>query len=93
MALDLEIVGTMSVRVRKLNPATLFGEGKVLEIKALCEEAEASLCVVNGSLTPIQQRNLEKKLEVKVVDRTGLILEIFGRRARTICPPYAVPIH
>ncbi len=83
MALDLEIVGTMSVRVRKLNPATLFGEGKVSEIKALCEEAEASLCVVNGSLTPIQQRNLEKKLEVKVVDRTGLILEIFGRRART----------
>ncbi|MGN6210679.1 GTPase HflX [Asticcacaulis sp.] len=83
MALDLEIVGTMSVRVRKLNPATLFGEGKVSEIKVLCEEAEASLCVVNGSLTPIQQRNLEKKLEVKVVDRTGLILEIFGRRART----------
>jgi len=83
MALDLEIVGSLSVRVRKLNPATLFGEGKVSEIKALCEEAEASVCVVNGSLTPIQQRNLEKKLAVKVVDRTGLILEIFGRRART----------
>jgi len=83
MALDLEVVGTLSVRVRKLNPATLFGEGKIFEIKALCEEAEASLCVVNGALTPIQQRNLEKKLEVKVVDRTGLILEIFGRRART----------
>ena len=83
MALDLEIVGTLSVRVRKFNPATLFGEGKVSEIKALCEEAEASLCVINGALTPIQQRNLEKKLDVKVVDRTGLILEIFGRRART----------
>ncbi|ESQ94239.1 GTPase HflX [Asticcacaulis benevestitus] len=83
MALDLEITGTLSVRVRKLNPATLFGEGKVNEIKALCEEAEASLCVVNGSLSPIQQRNLEKALDVKVVDRTGLILEIFGRRART----------
>lgn len=83
MALDLEIVGSLSVRVRKLNPATLFGEGKVSEINALCEEAEASLCVVNGALTPIQQRNLEKKLDVKVVDRTGLILEIFGRRART----------
>ena len=83
MALDLDVVATMSMRVRKLNPATLFGEGKVAEIKALCEEAEASLCVVNGALSPIQQRNLEKKLEVKVVDRTGLILEIFGRRART----------
>ena len=83
MALDLEITGTLSVRVRKLNPATLFGEGKVKEIKKLCEETEASLCVVNGSLSPIQQRNLEKALDVKVVDRTGLILEIFGRRART----------
>ncbi|EGF90561.1 GTP-binding protein HflX [Asticcacaulis biprosthecium C19] len=83
LALDLEIAGSLSVRVRKLNPATLFGAGKVEEIKALCEEVDASLCVVNGSLTPIQQRNLEKELERKVIDRTGMILEIFGRRART----------
>jgi len=83
MALELEIVGTLTVRVRKLNPATLFGQGKVLEIKTLCEDVEATLCVVNGGLSPIQQRNLEKELGVKVVDRTGLILEIFGRRART----------
>ena len=83
VALDLKIVGAVSMRVRKLNPATLFGQGKVHEIKSLCEELEASLCVVNGALTPIQQRNLEKELGVKVVDRTGLILEIFGRRART----------
>ncbi|MGA9658558.1 MAG: GTPase HflX [Asticcacaulis sp.] len=83
MALDLEIVDAVSVRVRKLNPATLFGHGKVQDIKTLCEAAEAQLCVVNGMLTPIQQRNLEKELGVKVVDRTGLILEIFGRRART----------
>ena len=83
MALDLEIVGSMSVRVRKINPATLFGQGKVDDIKALCDESDATLCVVNGSLTPIQQRNLEKALERKVVDRTGLILELFGRRART----------
>jgi GTPase len=83
LALDLDIVGEMTARVRKLNPATLFGQGKVEEIKALCEEAEATLCVVNGALTPIQQRNLEKALGVKVIDRTGLILEIFGRRART----------
>lgn len=83
LALDLDIVGQMTARVRKVNPATLFGQGKVEEIKALCEEAEATLCVVNGALTPIQQRNLEKALGVKVIDRTGLILEIFGRRART----------
>ena len=83
MALDLEIVGDVTARVRKINPATLFGQGKVEEIKALCKEAEATLCVINGALTPIQQRNLEKALEVKVIDRTGLILEIFGRRART----------
>ncbi|MGZ3306641.1 MAG: GTPase HflX [Asticcacaulis sp.] len=83
LALDLVIAGTMTARVRKINPATLFGSGKVSEIRALCEEAEASLCVVNGVLTPIQQRNLEKDLDVKVIDRTGLILEIFGRRAAT----------
>jgi len=73
----------LSVRIRKPNPATLFGAGKVTEIKALCEDVTATLCIVNGSLTPVQQRNLEKDLGVKVVDRTGLILEIFGRRART----------
>lgn len=83
LALDLEIVGEMTARVRKVNPATLFGQGKVEEIKAVCEEAEATLCIINGTLTPIQQRNLEKDLGVKVIDRTGLILEIFGRRART----------
>ena len=83
LALDLVIAGSLSVRIRKANPATLFGAGKVTEIKALCEDAEASLCIVNGALTPVQQRNLEKDLGVKVIDRTGLILEIFGRRART----------
>lgn len=83
LALDLEIVGSLSVRVRKLNPATLFGQGRVDDVRALCEETEANLVVVNGALTPIQQRNLEKAWGVKVIDRTGLILEIFGRRART----------
>ena len=83
LALDLVIAGSLSVRLRKANPATLFGAGKVEEIKALCEEAKATLCIINGALTPVQQRNLEKDLGVKVIDRTGLILEIFGRRART----------
>ncbi|WAC48915.1 GTPase HflX [Asticcacaulis sp. SL142] len=83
IALDLKIVGSLSVRVRKLNPATLFGQGWVDEVRELCEELEANLVVVNGSLSPVQQRNLEKAWGVKVIDRTGLILEIFGRRART----------
>ncbi|WKL56640.1 GTPase HflX [Asticcacaulis sp. ZE23SCel15] len=83
LALDLEIVGSLSVRVRKFNPATLFGQGRVEDVRQLCEETEANLVVVNGALTPIQQRNLEKGWGVKVIDRTGLILEIFGRRART----------
>ncbi|MDC7674866.1 GTPase HflX [Asticcacaulis machinosus] len=83
LALDLEIVGTLSVRVRKFNAATLFGQGRVDDVRKLCEETEANLVVVNGALTPIQQRNLEKEWGVKVIDRTGLILEIFGRRART----------
>ena len=82
-ALDLDVRATLTARVRKINPATLFGAGKVSEIKALCQEAEATLCVVDGALTPIQQRNLEVETGVKVIDRTGLILEIFGRRART----------
>ncbi len=83
LALDLEIVGETTARVRKVNPATLFGQGKVEEIKALSDSVDATLVVVNGVLTPIQQRNLEKDLGRKVIDRTGLILEIFGRRART----------
>ncbi|MDI7774510.1 GTPase HflX [Asticcacaulis sp. EMRT-3] len=83
LALDLEVVGAITLRVRKISPATLFGQGKVEEIRALCVDTGATLCVVNGALTPIQQRNLEKALEVKVIDRTGMILEIFGRRART----------
>ncbi len=63
--------------------ATLFGTGKVEELKALALAHEAELVYVDGALTPIQQRNLEKAWDVKVIDRTGLILEIFGARART----------
>ncbi|ESQ77078.1 GTPase HflX [Asticcacaulis sp. YBE204] len=83
IALDLEIAATHTARVRKPNPATLFGSGKVEEIADLCDEVEADVVIINTTLTPIQQRNLEKAWEKKVVDRTGLILEIFGRRART----------
>ena len=83
LALDLEIRRGMVAPVRKRMPATLFGKGKVAEIGALCEELEIDVAVVDDALTPVQQRNLEKAWKVKVIDRTGLILEIFARRART----------
>lgn len=83
LALDLEIRDAIIAPLRKLTPATLFGKGKVEEIGRLCEELEADVAVVDDALTPVQQRNLEKAWKVKVIDRTGLILEIFARRART----------
>jgi GTPase len=64
-------------------PATLIGTGKLEEVARRVEELEIDLVVVDGPLTPVQQRNLERKLNAKVLDRTGLILEIFGLRART----------
>ncbi len=83
MALDLQVEAAEVARVRKTAPATLFGKGKVEEIGALIRAAEANVVVIDDSLSPIQQRNLEKAWDVKVIDRTGLILEIFARRART----------
>jgi GTP-binding protein HflX len=82
-ALDLDVRAEEIVRIRKVTPATLFGSGKVEELAALVRAAEAEAVVIDDDLTPVQQRNLEKALECKVIDRTGLILEIFGRRART----------
>lgn len=83
LALDLDVKAAEVARLRKTVPATLFGRGKVDEIMALRHATEADVIVVDDSLTPIQQRNLEKAWEAKVIDRTGLILEIFARRART----------
>ncbi len=82
-ALDLVIAEARAVALRQVAPATLFGKGRVLEIAELCEELSVDLVVVDDSLSPVQQRNLERAWSVKVVDRTGLILEIFARRART----------
>ena len=82
-AIDLEIVGQLIVMLGEPRPATFIGGGKVEEIAHSVKEGEADLVIVNGALTPIQQRNLEKAWDAKVLDRTGLILEIFGRRART----------
>ncbi|RZJ40364.1 MAG: GTPase HflX, partial [Brevundimonas sp.] len=82
-ALDLDVRAEEIVRLRKTTPATLFGAGKVDELAALVRAAEAEAVVIDDALTPVQQRNLEKAFDAKVIDRTGLILEIFGRRART----------
>jgi GTP-binding protein HflX len=82
-ALDLEVRGAEIVPLRAATPATLFGKGKVAEIAELCAEEEIAVVVVDDALSPVQQRNLEKAWAAKVVDRTGLILEIFARRART----------
>ncbi len=71
------------VPVRDVRPGTLFGSGQVDSIAAECEQHEAELVIVDGALTAIQQRNLEDRLKRKVIDRTGLILEIFGERAAT----------
>ncbi|MDB5469283.1 MAG: hflX [Caulobacter sp.] len=83
LALDLEITETLISPLRGRTPATLFGKGKVEEIRLLCEVEEIDVVVIDDQLTPVQQRNLEKAWSAKVIDRTGMILEIFGRRART----------
>ena len=83
LAIDLDIVHTATITVAKPVPATLLGSGKVEELAGVVAACEAGLVVVDHALTPVQQRNLEKAWNAKVLDRTGLILEIFGRRART----------
>ncbi len=83
LALDIEVAESLVVPLRKAMPATLFGKGKVEELRLICEASELDVAVVDDQLTPVQQRNLEKAWGVKVIDRTGLILEIFARRART----------
>ena len=82
-AIDLDPVHTAIVNIADPKPATLLGSGKVEEFAEIVKEEEAELVVVDHPLTPVQQRNLEKALNAKVLDRTGLILEIFGERART----------
>lgn len=82
-ALDVTTAEARVEPLRKVEPATYFGSGKVETLKSDLEALEANVLVLDTALTPVQQRNLEKKLKVKVIDRTGLILEIFGRRAQT----------
>lgn len=82
-AIDLDVRATIPIAVSQPKPATLFGTGKVEEIGETVREEGIDLAIVDHALTPIQQRNLEKAWKTKVIDRTGLILEIFGERART----------
>ena len=82
-AIDLDVAASGLVPVPTPRPATLFGSGKVEELAGLVRAEDASLVIVDHPLTPVQQRNLEKAWDAKVLDRTGLILEIFGQRART----------
>jgi GTPase len=82
-AIDLEVAAAETVPLPKPNPSTLIGSGKVAEIAALVGECDAGLVIVDHAVSPVQQRNLERAWSAKVLDRTGLILEIFGRRAAT----------
>lgn len=77
------VAAVLNARIDRPNPATLIGSGKLEEVKAACDATGADLVLVNHPLSPGQERNLEKALERRVVDRTGLILDIFSQRARS----------
>ncbi len=83
LAIDLDIGLAEIVPLPQVRPATLFGTGKVDELAGALAADDIEVVIIDGTLTPVQQRNLERAWKVKVLDRTGLILEIFGRRART----------
>ena len=82
-AIDLDVVRAEIVRIARPAPGTLFGSGNVEMLRGIVADNEIGLVVVDGPLSPVQQRNLERRWQAKVIDRTGLILEIFGERART----------
>ena len=82
-AIDLEVIEAIAAPLSQIRPATYLGKGKVEEIAGVIAANEIGIVVMDCALSPIQQRNLEKEFKAKVLDRTGLILEIFGRRAKT----------
>ncbi len=82
-AISLDVVHQEAIRLRIVSASSLFGKGQIERLAATAAAHEAELVVVDGVVSPIQQRNLEKQLKAKVIDRTGLILEIFGERAST----------
>ncbi len=83
LAIDLDVRREIGVSLNEVRPATFIGKGKVEEIGEIVKAEEVGLVTMDCPLSPVQQRNLEKAWDTKVIDRTGLILEIFGRRART----------
>mgnify|MGYP006172750991 CR=1 FL=1 len=82
-AIGIKVEEGLHFRVRQPRPATLFGQGQVEQIADAVRQAEAELVIVDSAITPVQQKNLEDRTKAKVIDRTGLILEIFGERAAT----------
>ena len=82
-AIGIDVVAARPFRVRTVRPATLLGKGQVEELASAAKERGAGLLIVDAALSPIQQKNLEEEVGTKVIDRTGLILEIFGERAAT----------
>ena len=82
-AIGIDVVSSRTFRVRSVRPATLLGKGQVEELAEIAKAQNAGLLILDSALTPIQQKNLEEEVGAKVIDRTGLILEIFGERAAT----------
>ncbi len=82
-AIGIDVVGRKGFRIRAARPASLFGKGQVEEIRDMAKEADAHLLVIDAALSPVQQKTIEEMTKAKVIDRTGLILEIFGERAAT----------
>ncbi|MEQ9663443.1 MAG: GTPase HflX [Parasphingopyxis sp.] len=82
-AIGIDVVEREAVAVRQVRPASLMGKGQVERLAATARAAEAELVIIDAAITPIQQKTLEEEMKAKVIDRTGLILEIFGERAAT----------
>jgi GTPase len=80
-AIGIDVIDKVAVRIRDVRPATLFGKGQLETLSATANVHEVELVIVDSALTPVQQKNLETAFKAKVIDRTGLILEIFGERA------------
>ena len=83
LAIQLDVLHAAIAKLHAVTPATLIGKGKTAELAAIIAEKEITVAIIDSALTPLQQRNLEKEFNCKVIDRTALILEIFGARART----------
>ena len=82
-AISLDILYSEIIKLRTIKPGTFFGSGIIEKVANICKESQLELLIIDADLTPIQQRNLEKALNTKIIDRTALILEIFGERAQT----------